>query len=106
MEPLPEITTDHPGIVVDDLNYCVPWLGVFGSPYWEITWRRVEDPERLGVTRLARDDRAGVAELDGQPFSFTVRWRRDLRRRRETAYDDNPVAPPPAALQPAQDSLY
>jgi len=104
MEPLPEITTDHPGIVVEDLNYRLPWLGLFGHPYWEITWRRVDEPECQGVTRIACDDRAGAAVLDGLPFSFRVRWRHDLRRRRGILTADNPVVTPGSVLQLLQET--
>jgi len=105
MEPLPEIATNNPGIVVDDITYCQPWLGLFGSPYWQITWRSVENPDLQSVTRLPCDGRAGSADLAGQSFAFTVRWRRDLRRRRCIAASEDGVVTPGGVLQLARERL-
>ena len=104
MEPLPEIATSDPGIVVEKLTYREPWLGLFGRPHWRITWRHVENPDLQSESRLPCDGSSGAAELAGQPFSFTVRWRRDLRRRRCAASAGQGVVTPGGVLQLARES--
>ena len=91
MQLIPEISSAHPGVVVDALTFHRPILGLFGTPRWIIRWRLVEDPCEQSTDELALDARCGESEIAGQSFSYTVRWRPDLRRRRG-------LAPEPALL--------
>ncbi len=91
MQLIPEISSTHPGVVVEALTFHRPILGLFGTPRWIIQWRLADDPYVQSTSNLALDARCGEGEIDGQPFGYTVRWRPDLRRRRG-------LAPEPALL--------
>ena len=80
MRQVPCITTSHDDIVVDDVRYRRPLFGLIGVERWVVTWRSVSDPDSRGETVLTADARSGNSTLDGQSFSFLVRWREDRRR--------------------------
>ncbi|MEE4278946.1 MAG: hypothetical protein V2I82_10820 [Halieaceae bacterium] len=82
MELIPEIRSSHPGVVVEGLELRRPFLGIFGTPYWHIRWRLVDKPLQQSSSTIDNDAREGRAEIAGQSFLFSVRWRPDLRRAR------------------------
>ncbi|MEM9758773.1 MAG: hypothetical protein AAF933_06050 [Pseudomonadota bacterium] len=91
MQLIPEISSTHPGVVVEALTFHRPLFGLFGTPRWTIQWRLVDDPCTQSTSELALNARSGESEIAGQVFAYTIRWRPDLRRRRG-------LAPEPALL--------
>jgi len=101
-DAIPEITTSSALVVVDELRYRGPLLGLFGKPVWQVRWRRVDNPLVQGVSVLGMGQTAGAAEVAGEAFGFLVHWRRDLRRpiggRRSDEPREQPGTRPLAAL--------
>jgi len=77
---IPEITPSRRDIVVDEVRFYAPLFGLFGSPRWRIRWRLASQSNASAESWLACDTRKGKGVLQGQNFSFLVRWRPDRRR--------------------------
>ena len=101
MRQVPGITTSSDDIVVDDIKYRQPFLGLFGEERWIIVWRSVSNPDTRGETVLRAEARSGSATLGGEPFTFAVRWRED-RRRAVRLFDEEDYAAPAPALRLAE----
>jgi len=97
MQPVPEISISHPGIVVDAMAYRAPLLGFFGTPRWEVRWRLVEDPQQRCTSLLPLGASGGHVELAGLTFSYKASWQdqnedQDLARSPELSEgQDSPV---------------
>ena len=57
MRQVPGITTSSDDIVVDDIKYRQPFLGLFGEERWIIVWRSVSNPDTRGETVLRAEAR-------------------------------------------------
>jgi len=105
MRRVPDITTSHRDIVVDEIRHRAPLLGFIGQERWEVRWRCVSNPRLRGRTCLTAGTLGGSAALGGVNFTFVIRWRENRRRghsgRVEKHLDKN-VVTPGAVLQLAE----
>lgn len=105
MRKVPDITTSHPDIVVDEVRHRAPFLGFIGEERWEVCWRCVSDPRLRGRTLLGAGTLGGSAALGSVDFTFVIRWRENRRRPRSGSIErnlDKNVVTPGAVLQLAE----
>jgi len=77
---VPSITINSNEVTVDTVDHRRGRFGLSGERQWRIVWRSITRPAVRGVSILDADQLSGSASVDGQHFTYRVRWIEDRRR--------------------------